>query len=153
MSRTAIHGCASGRHAAPCFETRSPGTLKLMIKYTWPGSSWRPSACKADVIATRPQVHDYTTHIEAETHALPFAPAYHSSSVCHSNSTSTTYCCQASSPRIHSVFNRWVKSLYTWPGSNWRPSACEADVIATRPQVRVRTNTQTHATIPTGRCP
>ena len=26
---------------------------------------------------------------------------------------------------------------YTWPGSNWRPSACEADVIATRPQVRV----------------
>jgi hypothetical protein len=25
--------------------------------------------------------------------------------------------------------------LYTWPGSNWRPSACEADVIATRPQV------------------
>ena len=25
---------------------------------------------------------------------------------------------------------------YTWPGSNWRPSACEADVIATRPQVR-----------------
>ena len=26
---------------------------------------------------------------------------------------------------------------YTWPGSNWRPSACEADVIATRPQVLV----------------
>ena len=25
--------------------------------------------------------------------------------------------------------------FYTWPGSNWRPSACEADVIATRPQV------------------
>ena len=24
---------------------------------------------------------------------------------------------------------------YTWPGSSWRPSACEADVIATRPQV------------------
>ena len=24
--------------------------------YTWPGSSWRPSACWADVIATRPQV-------------------------------------------------------------------------------------------------
>ena len=23
----------------------------------------------------------------------------------------------------------------TWPGSNWRPSACEADVIVTRPQV------------------
>ena len=27
---------------------------------------------------------------------------------------------------------------YTWPGSNWRPSACEADVIATRPQVPVQ---------------
>ena len=27
------------------------------------------------------------------------------------------------------------KCTYTWPGSNWRPSACEADVIATRPQV------------------
>ena len=26
-------------------------------------------------------------------------------------------------------------SIYTWPGSNWRPPACEADVIATRPQV------------------
>ena len=25
---------------------------------------------------------------------------------------------------------------YTWPGSNWRPSACETDVIATRPQVQ-----------------
>ena len=24
---------------------------------------------------------------------------------------------------------------YIWPGSNWRPSACEADVIATRPQM------------------
>ena len=26
-------------------------------------------------------------------------------------------------------------NAYTWPGSNWRPSACEADVIATRPQL------------------
>ena len=26
---------------------------------------------------------------------------------------------------------------YTWPGSNWPPSACEADLIATRPQVLV----------------
>ena len=26
---------------------------------------------------------------------------------------------------------------YTRPGSNWRPSACEADVIATRPLVQV----------------
>ena len=28
-----------------------------LCKYTWPGSNWRPSACEADVIATRPQVH------------------------------------------------------------------------------------------------
>ena len=27
---------------------------------------------------------------------------------------------------------------YTRPGSNWRPSACEADVIATRPLVPLR---------------
>ena len=27
-----------------------------LLKYTWPGSNWRPSACEADVIATRPQV-------------------------------------------------------------------------------------------------
>ena len=27
------------------------------------------------------------------------------------------------------------RKTYTWPGSNWRPSASEADVIATRPQV------------------
>ena len=26
------------------------------LKYTWPESSWRPSACEADVIATIPQV-------------------------------------------------------------------------------------------------
>ena len=31
----------------------------------------------------------------------------------------------------------FASSQYTWPGSNWRPSACEADVIATRPQVRI----------------
>ena len=30
-------------------------------KYTWPGSNWRPSACEADVIATRPQVPLYST--------------------------------------------------------------------------------------------
>ena len=30
---------------------------------------------------------------------------------------------------------RRQEKSYTWPGSNWRPSACEADVIATRPQV------------------
>ena len=29
----------------------------------------------------------------------------------------------------------WPTRNYTWPGSSWRPSACGADVIATRPQV------------------
>ena len=38
-------------------------------------------------------------------------------------------CCGMRGP-----FQRQEES-YTWPGSNWRPSACEADVIATRPQV------------------
>ena len=27
-----------------------------LLKYTQPGSNWRPSACEADVIATRPWV-------------------------------------------------------------------------------------------------
>ena len=44
------------------------------------------------------------------------------------------------SPRSHCVrvVAAWAlrpPENYTWPGSNWRPSACEADVIATRPQV------------------
>ena len=75
--------------------------------YTWPGSNWRPSACWADVIATRPQVQVNTT-IVIQT-LLKF---------CQRRSMGPT-----------------VKNTYTWPGSNWRPSACEADVIATRPQV------------------
>ena len=29
------------------------------------------------------------------------------------------------------------RTRYTWPGSNWRPSARWADVIATRPQVLI----------------
>ena len=32
--------------------------------YTWPGSSWRPSACGADVIATRPQVLEVSASAE-----------------------------------------------------------------------------------------
>ena len=40
---------------------------------------------------------------------------------------------------FHSLITkRWGSArqyVYTLPGSNWRPSACEADVIATRPQV------------------
>ena len=38
--------------------------------YTWPGSNWRPSACEADVIATRPQVPDFLSAPD-----LPFAEA------------------------------------------------------------------------------
>ena len=29
-----------------------------------------------------------------------------------------------------------AQRLYSWSGLNWRPSACEADAIATRPQLR-----------------
>ena len=39
-------------------------------------------------------------------------------------------------PKFH--LRHPIDMLYTWPGSNWRPSACEADVIATRPQVLAR---------------
>ena len=38
-------------------------------------------------------------------------------------------------PVTHKKHNLKEVSMYTWPGSNWRPSACWADVIATRPQV------------------
>ena len=33
---------------------------------------------------------------------------------------------------------------YTWPGSNWRPPACEADVIAARPQVLLLHTSKAH---------
>ena len=36
---------------------------------------------------------------------------------------------------LHPQHEQLQNDHYTWPGSNWRPSACEADVIATRPQV------------------
>ena len=39
-----------------CLSARLPMRMRA-CKYTWPGSNWRPSACEADVIATRPQVH------------------------------------------------------------------------------------------------
>ena len=41
---------------------------------------------------------------------------------------------------IWPVYCQGLFHKYTWPGSNWRPSACEADVIATRPQVPVKTD-------------
>ena len=36
---------------------------------------------------------------------------------------------------------------YTRPGSNWRPSACEADVIATRPLVQVIAIWRAHSSV------
>ena len=39
------------QHTGTGNESRAKG-----LCYTWPGASWRPSACEADVIATRPQV-------------------------------------------------------------------------------------------------
>ena len=44
QGNTPVHACAHGR------------SMATMMFYTWPGSNWRPSACWADVIATRPQV-------------------------------------------------------------------------------------------------
>ena len=38
------------------FAKPQPCSADAMMSYTWPGSDWRPSACEADVIATRPQV-------------------------------------------------------------------------------------------------
>ena len=43
------------QRARPCQEN--------LTSYTWPGSSWRPSACGAGAIATRPQV--LVSHIHA----------------------------------------------------------------------------------------
>ena len=42
------------------------------------------------------------------------------------------------SASAQAVKAQWLCTCYTWPGSNWRPSACEADVIATRPQVLLK---------------
>ena len=42
---------------------------------------------------------------------------------------------------------------YTWPGSNWRPSACGADVIATRPQVRCLSDRWNDLTRPSSASP
>ena len=42
------------------------------------------------------------------------------------------------SDAILSSKNNEDAAKYTRPGSNWRPSACEADVIATRPLVPLR---------------
>ena len=47
-----------------------------VIRYTWPGSNWRPSACGADVIATRPQVRCLSgrwNDLVSTRHAAPFS--------------------------------------------------------------------------------
>ncbi len=41
---------------SPHLPGRAAQRIVVATKYTWPGSNWRPSACGADVIATRPQV-------------------------------------------------------------------------------------------------
>ena len=48
---------ASERTRERCPDARVDHLRRIASKYTWPGSNWRPSACEADVIATRPQVH------------------------------------------------------------------------------------------------
>ena len=48
---------ASERTRERCPDAREDHLRRIASKYTWPGSNWRPSACEADVIATRPQVH------------------------------------------------------------------------------------------------
>ena len=47
------------------------------------------------------------------------------------HATTTCVCNQAGVDIIRDL-NLYA---YIWPGSNWRPSACEADVIAARPQM------------------
>ena len=58
---------ASERTRERCQDARVDHLRRIASKYTWPGSNWRPSACEADVIATRPQVH--VQGLPAEYHA------------------------------------------------------------------------------------
>ena len=51
------------RHRQTTIAKRIAPPLQI-AKYTWPGSNWRPSACEADVIATRPQVLKAGAHQE-----------------------------------------------------------------------------------------
>ena len=96
--------------------------------YTWPGSNWRPSACEADVIATRPQVlrdRSIDQSLERDIARSITRPIDEWIFTRIDNSIH----------RSGSDIDRDEATTYTWPGSNWRPSACEADVMATRPQV------------------
>ena len=131
----------------------------LQRAYTWPRSNWRPSACEADVIATRPQVPwscVWNRTLKAqENHGWRDVLPPHSSSFAreHRRHCSCAGVAAASGDAVarfgiaaalegHSgriTPGSVACCMYTWPGSNWRPSACEADVIATRPQVLVVT--------------
>ena len=42
------------------------------------------------------------------------------------------------------VNGRWKPGQYTQPGSSWRPSTCQADVIATRPWVPCQSVSMAH---------
>ena len=127
--------------------TSSPSHSKSSCAYTRPGSNWRPSACWADVIATRPRVpwRSRPPRISVMQRNLPLQLKYE---------WRYATCASAKILVRRRVLVRDGHKTYTWPGSNWRPSACEADVIATRPQVpwrccpsppRIR-NTGAHAT-------
>ena len=54
---------------------------------------------------------------------------------------------RASAQAVKAVKAQWLCTCYTWPGSSWRPSACEADVIATRPQVLAMLSSNTKSTV------
>ena len=54
--------------------------------------------------------------------------------------------------RQHHDIQRPGVLKYTRPGSNWRPSACEADVIATRPLVQVIAIWRAHSSLRSGAC-
>ena len=120
-------------------------------QYTQPGSNWRPSACWADVIATRPWVLDmHGSAFNAGTgpgSTLGPLRGRGATKCERSPRAATAFAGCMVRPRTsaqalawpirrHSKMQpvvRWRK--YTQPGSKWRPSACGADVIATRPQV------------------
>ena len=56
MSPTPQEPVASTQGLGPGTPRGQPPHLPATVSYTWPRSNWRPSACEADVIATRPQV-------------------------------------------------------------------------------------------------
>ena len=82
------------------------------------GLNWRPSACKADVITTTPH------HLEISS----------------SSSNFISNVGLIRNKMLDLSFNQvkkhhFVENLpWCFPGLNWRPSACKADVVTTTPQ-------------------